>query len=198
MPNAAHHATMPGVSLRDLAANLHSPPSDRAGAGVMPVARRRWRAVGPGAVGGGAAGGAVERLQADRQHHAQPASERRSRASGKICRTPLAGVIGILLRLPGHLDRAARVDDVPADGLRARPEPRLRLRQLRLPVPAAARRPVNFIYEEFHGHPLTESSANRRVEIIFADVQGKEENLRESARYRPACFVSDGSHRREM
>ena len=65
---------------------------------------------------------------------------------------------------------------------------------------------VNFItprgvpnfYEEFHGHPLTESSANRRVEIIFADVQGKEENLRESARYRPACFVSDGSHRREM
>ena len=59
-----------------------------------------------------------------------------------------------------------------------------------------ARRP-NF-YEEFHGHPLTESSANRRVEIIFADVQGKEENLRESARYRPACFVSDGSHRREM
>ena len=48
------------------------------------------------------------------------------------------------------------------------------------------------------GHPLTESSANRRVEIIFADVQGKEENLRESARYRPACFVSDGSHRREM
>ena len=65
---------------------------------------------------------------------------------------------------------------------------------------------VNFItprgvpnfYEEFHGHPLTEASANRRVEIIFADVQGKEENLRESARYRPACFVSDGSHRREM
>ena len=48
------------------------------------------------------------------------------------------------------------------------------------------------------GHPLTEASANRRVEIIFADVQGKEENLRESARYRPACFVSDGSHRREM
>ena len=59
-------------------------------------------------------------------------------------------------------------------------------------------RGVPNFYEEFHGHPLTEASANRRVEIIFADVQGKEENLRESARYRPACFVSDGSHRREM
>ena len=73
-------------------------------------------------------------------------------------------------------------------------------------IPALGFAFVNFItprgvpnfYEEFHGHPLTESSANRRVEIIFADVQGKEENLRESARYRPACFVSDGSHRREM
>ena len=32
----------------------------------------------------------------------------------------------------------------------------------------------------------------------WSHVQGKEENLRESARYRPACFVSDGSHRREM
>ena len=40
--------------------------------------------------------------------------------------------------------------------------------------------------------------SNRGLVGIFADVQGKEENLRESARYRPACFVSDGSHRREM
>ena len=52
--------------------------------------------------------------------------------------------------------------------------------------------------EQNDGVMLVLYRRGRRVEIIFADVQGKEENLRESARYRPACFVSDGSHRREM
>ena len=113
-------------------------------------------------------------IQADRLVRVQAPRRRHPRALGADSAATRR------LRLP-----------VPADGLRARPEPRLRLRRLHH---AAQRQLLRGV----PGHPLTEASANRRVEIIFADVQGKEENLRESARYRPACFVSDGSHRREM